>query len=302
MTGVEQDDRQLIGKVAGGPIDFVLDLLPREASPSEVLAAVLAVRPGGQVVLMGGVGRQGGDDLALPYPWLMRNDITVRGKWMYTRIAVAQVVRLVRAGLIDLAQFNVTKGVHGFVVKADQSIIVEAEGVVAEAVTKFGKLDILVNNPAVFVTGPVGGDVDTAALQGQKRVNVDGVIATTRAAAKVLPDCGRIITIGSGAGTRPDFSGTADYSATKAAVAAFSRVAARDLASRNITVNTRQAGFVATDMNPASSDWAPGWVALIPFGRYGRPEEIAEGVVFLASPDASYVTGSILNIDGGVLA
>ena len=109
MTGFEQDDRRLIGKVAGGPIDFVLDLLPREASPSQVLAAVLAVRPGGRVVLMGGVGRQGGDDLALPYPWFMRNDITVRGKWMYPRIAVSQMVRLVRAGLIDLAQFNVTE-------------------------------------------------------------------------------------------------------------------------------------------------------------------------------------------------
>ena len=109
MTGVEQDDRRLIGKVAGGPIDFVLDLLPREASPPQVLAAVLAVRPGGRVVLMGGVGRQGGDDLALPYPWFMRNDITVRGKWMYPRIAVSQMVRLVRAGLIDLAQFDVTQ-------------------------------------------------------------------------------------------------------------------------------------------------------------------------------------------------
>ena len=109
MTGVEQDDRQLIEKVAGGPIDFVLDLLPREASPSQVLAAVLAVRPGGRVVLMGGVGRQGGNDLALPYPWFMRNDITVRGKWMYPRIAVSQMVRLVRAGLIDLAQFDVTE-------------------------------------------------------------------------------------------------------------------------------------------------------------------------------------------------
>jgi len=68
MTGDEEDDRRLIGKVAGGPIDLVLDLLPREASSSQVLAAVFAVRPGGRVVLMGGVGRQGGNDLALPYP------------------------------------------------------------------------------------------------------------------------------------------------------------------------------------------------------------------------------------------
>ena len=58
---------------------------------------------------MGGVGRQGGDDLALPYPWLMRNDITLRGKWMYPRAAVSQMVRLVETGLIDLAQFALTE-------------------------------------------------------------------------------------------------------------------------------------------------------------------------------------------------
>jgi alcohol dehydrogenase len=109
MTGVEADDRHRIGELAAGPIDCVLDLLPREASASQVLAAVLAVRPGGRVVLMGGVGRAGGADLALPYPWLMRNDITVRGKYMYQREAAAQMVRLVRAGLIDLAQFDLTE-------------------------------------------------------------------------------------------------------------------------------------------------------------------------------------------------
>ena len=83
---------------------------------------------------------------------------------------------------------------------------------------------------------------------------------------------------------------------------AFNRVAARDLAARNITVNTLQAGFVDTDMNPENSDWAPSWIATVPLGRYGRPEEIAAGVVFLASPEASYVTGTLLNIDGGLPA
>ncbi|MGD0192035.1 MAG: medium chain dehydrogenase/reductase family protein [Rhizomicrobium sp.] len=109
MTGVETDDRRLILETAGGPIDCVLDLLPREATPSQVRAAALAVRPGGRVVLMGGVGRQAGADLELPYPWLMRNDITVRGKYMYPRDAIGRMVRLVRSGLIDLAQFDLTE-------------------------------------------------------------------------------------------------------------------------------------------------------------------------------------------------
>jgi alcohol dehydrogenase len=109
MTGVETDDRHQISKLADGLIDVVLDLMPREASATQVHTAMLAVRPGGRVVLMGGVGRAGGADLALPYPWLMRNDITVRGKFMYPREAVAEMVRLVRSGLIDLAKFDLTE-------------------------------------------------------------------------------------------------------------------------------------------------------------------------------------------------
>jgi alcohol dehydrogenase len=109
MSGIEADDQRLITECAQGPIDMVLDLLPREASASQVLAAALAVRPGGRVVLMGGVGRADGSDLALPYNWLMHNDITVRGKWMYPREAVPAMVRMVRTGLVDLDRFDLTE-------------------------------------------------------------------------------------------------------------------------------------------------------------------------------------------------
>ncbi|MDQ2859469.1 MAG: zinc-binding alcohol dehydrogenase family protein [Pseudomonadota bacterium] len=109
MTGVEADDRRQIIELAGGPIDCVLDLLPREASGTQVRAAALAVRPGGRVLLMGGVGRQNGADLELPYPWLMRNDITVRGKYMYPRDAPARMVGLAHGGLLDLAWFDLTE-------------------------------------------------------------------------------------------------------------------------------------------------------------------------------------------------
>ena len=105
MTGVEADDRRTIGERAGGPVDLVLDLLPREASAAQVHAALLAVRPGGRVVLMGGVR----SDLALNYNWLMHNDVTVRGKWMYPRDAVPRMIRLVREGLVDLAQFELSE-------------------------------------------------------------------------------------------------------------------------------------------------------------------------------------------------
>ena len=86
------------------PIDCVLDLLPPAASAAQVRAAALAVRPNGRIVLMGGVG----EALALPYNWLLRHNITVRGQWMYPRTAIPRVVALVRAGLIDLAQLAIT--------------------------------------------------------------------------------------------------------------------------------------------------------------------------------------------------
>jgi alcohol dehydrogenase len=108
MLGSEEDDRQRILKAAPGPIDVVLDLLPPAATPSQVRAAVLAVRPYGRVVLMGGVGTQGGGDVGLPYAWLMRHGITVRGQWMYPPEAVTRMAGMVRAGLVKLDDFAVT--------------------------------------------------------------------------------------------------------------------------------------------------------------------------------------------------
>ncbi|MEV7039693.1 zinc-binding alcohol dehydrogenase family protein [Amycolatopsis sp. NPDC051061] len=107
LTG--DDDTARLRAAAPGPIDVVLDLLPPSASTAPVRAAAMAVREYGRVVLMGGVGMLGGDDLALPYPWLMRNGITVRGRWMQPRTANASMIALARSGLLDLGQFAVTE-------------------------------------------------------------------------------------------------------------------------------------------------------------------------------------------------
>ncbi|MDR3497892.1 MAG: zinc-binding alcohol dehydrogenase family protein [Parvibaculum sp.] len=109
MSGDEDADRQRIMETAAGPIDCVLDLLPPMATPAQVRAAVLAVRPGGRVVLMGGVGMAGGGDLALPYAWMMRNNITVRGQWLCPRDAVPRMIGLVRSGLLDPGQFDIAE-------------------------------------------------------------------------------------------------------------------------------------------------------------------------------------------------
>jgi len=86
----------------------VLDLLPPSVGSSVVRAAAMTVRPGGRVVLMGGVGMQGGDDLALPYRWLMRNSVTVRGQWMYPRTANIQLIKMIRSGVLDISHERVT--------------------------------------------------------------------------------------------------------------------------------------------------------------------------------------------------
>lgn len=107
LSGDVKADQTAMRAAAPGLIDCVLDLMPPSVPAVAVRAAAMTVRPGGRVVLMGGVGMEGEEELALPYPWLMRNGITVRGQWMYPRSAPGRLVALVRAGLLDLGHFTV---------------------------------------------------------------------------------------------------------------------------------------------------------------------------------------------------
>ncbi|MEV0107018.1 SDR family oxidoreductase [Nocardia sp. NPDC050799] len=158
---------------------------------------------------------------------------------------------------------------------------------------------ILVNNAGVTVAGPIDSElVDESALDRQLAINYTSVVAAIRAAFPLLPDGGRIVSISSGVGTRVGFPGMTDYAGAKSALEGYSRGAARDLAHRGITVNVIQPGFIDTEMNPADGSAAPMFLPTTATGRYGRPEEIAAGVVFLAGPQASYVTGAVLRIDG----
>ena len=109
MAGDEASDRAAIQRAAPGAIDLVLDLLPPAATAVQSRTAIMAVRPYGRVVLMGGVGMLGGSGLDLPYPWIMRNCISIHGQWMYPPAATAGMVAMLRAGLIDLSHYTLTR-------------------------------------------------------------------------------------------------------------------------------------------------------------------------------------------------
>lgn len=191
-------------------------------------------------------------------------------------------------------------GRRALAIRADQAIASEVAALVQQAHAAFGRLDILVNSAGVFVTGVVGdAGSDPTDFDRQIDINVKGVAAAVRAAVPLLSDGGRIVSIGTTGAVHIPFAGAADYVATKAAVAAYSRGWARDLGSRNITVNIVQPGAINTDMNPEDGPFAETLKGLAALGRYGQPDDIAAAVAFLAGPDASYITGATLNVDGG---
>src|SRR5438105_6710324 len=133
-------------------------------------------------------------------------------------------------------------------------------------------------------------------------INVRGLFVATQEAARHLREGGRIIHIGSTNSERMPFVGGSVYALTKGAVAGFTKGLARDLGPRGITVNNVQPGPIDTDINPADSDFAKTLVPMTALQRYGNTDEIASFVAYLASPEASYITGASLLADGGFAA
>ncbi|MEX6501798.1 3-oxoacyl-ACP reductase family protein [Pseudomonas zhanjiangensis] len=202
----------------------------------------------------------------------------------------AELVRSIEAG-----------GGRALAIQADSADAEAVRGAVNQTVEHFGRLDVLVNNAGVLAIAPI----EAFSLEDFDRtlaVNVRSVFVASQEAARHMGDGGRIITIGSTNAERMPFAGGSVYAMSKSAIVGLTRGLARDLGPRGITVNNVQPGPVDTDMNPADSEFADSLIGLMAVGRYGRAEEVAAFVAYLAGPEAGYITGASLTIDGGFAA
>jgi len=186
-------------------------------------------------------------------------------------------------------------------IKADAGNAEAARNCVNETIAAFGRIDILVNNAGVLAIAPI----EKFSLEDFDKmiaVNVRGLFVATQEAARHMGEGGRIIHIGSCNSDRIPFGGASVYALTKGAIAAFTKGLARDLGPRGITVNNVQPGPVDTDMNPSVGEFADLNRSFMALKRYAKPEEIASFVAYLASPEASFITGASLLVDGGYTA
>ena len=192
-------------------------------------------------------------------------------------------------------------GGKAIAIQADAADADAGKAAVEKTVATFGRLDVLVNNAGTAIPKRFE-ETTLEELDRLIDINVRGVFVATQAALKHMNEGGRIIMIGSAVGERAVAPGLVPYAATKGAVKMFTQALSREVGSRGITVNNVQPGPIDTDLNPASGDWAVPQKAATALDRYGRVDEIAAMVAFVAGPESSYMTGANLTVDGGMNA
>ncbi|MFM0214635.1 MULTISPECIES: SDR family oxidoreductase [Paraburkholderia] len=198
----------------------------------------------------------------------------------------------------DLAESITAEGGRAIALQADAGDPAALTRAVDEAAAALGKIDILVNNAGVLLMGPI----DTFSLEDFDKtleVNVRGVFVAIKAVLPHMGNGGRIVNIGSCNAERMPFAGGAAYAMSKSALQGLVQGLARDLGPRGITVNNVQPGPTDTDMNPESGDFASALHGLMALPRHAHPDEIAGMVAYVVGPDAGFVTGASLTIDGG---
>ncbi|PYL07018.1 MAG: beta-ketoacyl-ACP reductase [Verrucomicrobia bacterium] len=194
---------------------------------------------------------------------------------------------------------NVAKELNDpLVVECDVTQPQQVESMMQQIQDRHGGLDILVNNSGI-ISDRTLKKMSMDEFESVIRVNLIGTFIVTQKSAGLLRDGGRIINMASVSG-QLGFFGQANYSSSKAGIIALTKVSAREFARQNITVNAIAPGFIDIGMSKGMPDEATQkFIKAIPLGRLGRVEEIVEGALFLASPDASYITGQVLNVNGG---
>jgi 3-oxoacyl-[acyl-carrier protein] reductase len=185
--------------------------------------------------------------------------------------------------------------------QADAADAAAVRAAVEKTVATLGGIDVLVNNAGTAIPKKFE-DATLEELDRVFNINVRGTMIATQAALKHMNNGGRVIMIGSCVGERMMTPGLVPYSATKGAIKMFSQGLSREVGSRGITVNNIQPGPIDTDLNPAAGDWAVPQKAATALDRYGKVEEVAALVAFVAGPEASYITGANLTVDGGTNA
>jgi NAD(P)-dependent dehydrogenase (short-subunit alcohol dehydrogenase family) len=241
----------------------------------------------GKRALVTGASRGIGAAIALA---LAENGADVAITYERSAERAAEVVRAIEA-----------KGRRGLAVQADSADADAVRRSVDAAVEGLGGLDILVNNAGIARGGLVA-EMSLADIDALLDVNVRSVVLASQAAIPHLKEGGRIISIGSCLAERVPSPGTTVYSMSKSALLAFTRGLAREVGPRGITVNLVHPGPTDTDMNPATGDQADEQRGRTALGHYGKPEDVAAAVAFLASPAARQITGTGIVVDGGVNA
>lgn len=243
---------------------------------------------GNKVAIVTGGSRGIGRAVALQ---LAHNGAKVVVNYAGNEQAAKEVVELITA-----------KGGHAIAVQADVANADSVDQMVKQAMDAFGRIDILVNNAGVTrdtLLMRMKEDDWDAVLD----TNLKGIYLCTKAVSRIMmkQKAGKIINMTSVVGIMGN-AGQANYAAAKAGVIGFTKSMAKELASRNITVNAIAPGFISTDMTAVLSDQVKSdLVNSIPLGKLGTPEEIAYAVVFLSSDYANYITGQTLNVDGGMV-
>jgi 3-oxoacyl-[acyl-carrier protein] reductase len=192
-------------------------------------------------------------------------------------------------------------GGKAIAIQADATDAGAVNAAVEKTAATFGRIDVLVNNAGTAI--PKKFEETTLQEMDQMiALNLRGALVATQAALRHMKNGGRIIMIGSSVGERMMVPGLVAYSATKGAIKMFTQGLSREVGGRGITVNNVQPGPIDTDLNPAAGDWAAPQKAATALNRYGHVDEVAALVAFVAGPEAAYITGANLTVDGGTNA